>query len=123
MRMNRWVVAESGEPLHKIIVDLRAGCSVADDETLAGKIVPANLVFRDEPMSAWQNHEDSFRPKMFGLTIVPRRRSRDEGDIQSKLTHSQDVLCWIAVDQFDENARMLFVVCSQQLEQEARRQR
>jgi hypothetical protein len=60
---------------------------------------------------------------MFSLALAAFRRARDEGYIDLTLTNGCDMLGRIAVDQLDQDARMIPVVGAKQLEQESRRQR
>lgn len=57
---------------------------------------------------------------MLGIAVTPLSRSRDERDINLKLTHRRDIFGGIAIDQFDKDARMIFVEGAQQIEQKTR---
>lgn len=117
--MNLWVMAEIGKPLHQIIVDFRSWRRVADNETLTGEIMPINLLFGRQAVLARQDKEYLFRPEVLCLAIAPYRRAGNEGDIKLKLADGCDVLCRIAIYQFDHDRRMVSVEGAEQLKEKA----
>ncbi|OJU67685.1 MAG: hypothetical protein BGO05_28100 [Rhizobiales bacterium 63-7] len=62
LRMNFRVIAQISETLHKIVVNLRSGCGIADDKDLASEIGPVQLDFVGERMAAREYGKDPFRP-------------------------------------------------------------
>ena len=109
------VMAEIGDPLHQIVMDLLTRRHVADNKGLVREIVPPHLLLLGESMRFRQHHENTFRPEIGGLASRPLQRARQKGDIQAELPNRGDMLCRIAVGNLETDAGMLLGETSQQV--------
>lgn len=99
-----------------MIMDRRPRWRIADDEILASKIMPMNLILGRQTMLAWQDREHTLRPEVLGLAIIPYDCTGDEGNVELKLTNGRDMLGRTVVNKFNRHIWMLLVVDAQQFE-------
>lgn len=120
--MNFGMSAEGCEPLHQIIVDLFARCSLADDKGLMrevpkldGQIAGARMVRREDGKYA-------LGPELLADTASPFARTRDERDVQLMLPDGCQMLRRIAIDEGEFDRGMPLAESLDQIRQEARGQ-
>ncbi len=111
------------EALYQVVVNLRSRRSIAYNEPLADEVAPVEFRLAAERVVSGKDDKYPLPPKLIDFAIGPLRRTSDERNVKSQLTNRRNMIRWIAVYQLDSNLRVLLVISTQQLRQEARGER